>query len=95
MLVEASARSPCRRRRRSWTGPPSVSYTHLAIAVFGVSGNILWGLALCIGVANLAGGFLGSRTALRNGNAFVRKVFLAMIVILGAKLAWDTIAQFV
>ncbi|SMO46871.1 sulfite exporter TauE/SafE family protein [Propioniciclava tarda] len=66
-----------------------------AIAVFGVSGNILWGLALCMGVANLTGGFLGSRTALRNGNAFVRKVFLAMIVILGAKLAWDTIAQFV
>ena len=48
-----------------------------------------------MGVANLAGGFLGSRTALRNGNAFVRKVFLAMLVILGAKLALDTIAQFV
>ena len=63
-----------------------------AIVVFGVSGNILWGLALVMGAANLAGGLLGSRTALKNGNAFVRRVFLAVIVCLGLKLAWDTLA---
>jgi len=65
-----------------------------AIASFGLSGHILWGLALVMGCGNLAGGLLGSRTALRNGNAFVRKVFLAMIVALGLKLAWDTVALF-
>lgn len=65
-----------------------------AIVVFGLSGNILWGLALVMGLANLTGGFLGSRTALKNGNAFVRKVFLAVIVVLGLKLAWDTVAMF-
>lgn len=64
-----------------------------AIAVFGLSGNILWGLGLVMGVANLTGGLLGSRTALRNGNAFVRKVFLAVIVALGAKLSWDLVAM--
>jgi len=63
-----------------------------AIVVFGVSGNIWWGLALVMGAANLLGGLLGSRTALRNGNAFVRRVFLAVIAGLGLKLAWDTVA---
>ena len=65
-----------------------------AITVFATSGNILWGLALAMGAANLTGGLLGARTALRNGNAFVRKVFLAMIVALGLKLAWDTAVAF-
>lgn len=63
-----------------------------AIVVFGISGNILWGLALVMGLANLLGGLLGSRTALRNGNAFVRRVFLAVICGLALKLAWDTVA---
>lgn len=63
-----------------------------AIVVFGLSGNILWGLGLVMGAANLAGGLLGSRTALRNGNAFVRKVFLGVVVALGAKLTWDLVA---
>ena len=66
-----------------------------AIVVFGLSGNILWGLGLVMGVANLAGGLLGSRTALRNGNAFVRKVFLVVIVALGLKLSADLVAMLV
>ena len=65
-----------------------------AIVVFGLSGNILWGLALVMGAANLTGGLLGARTALKNGNAFVRRVFLVVIVALGAKLAGDTVALF-
>ena len=65
-----------------------------AIVVFGLSGNILWGLALVMGAANLTGGLLGARTALKNGNSFVRRVFLVVIVALGAKLAWDTVALF-
>lgn len=66
-----------------------------AIVVLGWTGNILWGIALAMGCANLLGGLLGARTALRNGNGFVRKVFLWVIVALGAKLTWDMIAQLV
>lgn len=66
-----------------------------ALVVFGISGNILWGLGFVMGIANLLGGLLGSRTALKNGNAFVRKVFLAVIVALGAKLTWDLVAMLV
>lgn len=64
-----------------------------AIVVFGLSGNILWGLGLVMGLANLTGGLIGSRTALKNGNAFVRKVFLVVIVALGLKLTWDLVAM--
>lgn len=63
-----------------------------AIVVLGWSGNILWGLALAMGCANLLGGLTGARTALRRGNAFVRTVFLVVIVALGLKLSWDMIA---
>ena len=64
-----------------------------AILVFGLSGNILWGLGLAMGAANIVGGFLGASLALRHGNHFVRKVFLAVIVALGLKLAWDLVAS--
>lgn len=64
-----------------------------AIGVFASTGNVLWGLALAMGAANLAGGFLGARTALRRGNAFIRRVFLAMVVVLGARLAWEWVAS--
>lgn len=66
-----------------------------AIASFGWSGNIWWGLALLMGVGNLVGGFLGSSMALRKGNGFVRQVFLAVVVVLGAKVAWDTVSMLV
>lgn len=66
-----------------------------AIGVFASSGNVLWGLALAMGAANLAGGLLGARTALRRGNAFVRRVFLAMVVVLGGRLAWEWVGSWV
>ena len=65
-----------------------------ALSVFAATGHVLWGIGLAMAAANLTGGFLGARTALRYGNAFVRKVFLVVVVVLGAKLAWDTVALF-
>ncbi len=65
-----------------------------AMLVFAASGNILWGLVLLMGMANLVGGLLGARTALKNGNAFVRKVFLVVVGGLALKLAWDTVVTF-
>ena len=63
-----------------------------AIVVFGLSGNILWGLGLAMGLANLTGGFVGATMAMRHGNGFVRKVFLVVIVALGLKLTGDMAA---
>lgn len=61
-----------------------------AIAVFAAHGSILWGLGLSMGAANLVGGFLGARTAIARGNAFVRRVFLIVVGVLALKLAYDT-----
>jgi len=62
-----------------------------AITVFALDGSVLWGLGLAMGAANLLGGLLGARTALRQGNAFVRKVFLVVVAALVLKLAYDTV----
>lgn len=63
-----------------------------SVLVFGIHGEVLWLLGGCMAVANLSGGFLGAKMALRHGNEFIRTVFLVVIAILAAKLAWDTAA---
>jgi uncharacterized protein len=65
----------------------------VAIIVFGLSGSVLWVLGLTMGVANLVGGLIGARTAIRHGNAFIRRVFLVVLAALIIKLAYDTIRQ--
>ncbi|MFC6357723.1 sulfite exporter TauE/SafE family protein [Luteococcus peritonei] len=63
-----------------------------ALTVLGLSGHVLWGLGGAMALANLTGGFLGARMAIRHGNAFVRKVFLVVVGLLALKLAWDSLA---
>ena len=62
-----------------------------ALAVFALHGTVLWGLGLSMGAANLLGGYLGARTAISRGNAFVRRVFLVVIAALALKLAYDIV----
>jgi len=61
-----------------------------AITVLGLSGHVLWGLGGAMALANLSGGFLGARMAIRHGNGFVRRVFLVVLAALVLKLGWDT-----
>ena len=68
-------------------------FTNLAaIAVFATHGSVLWAVGLPMGAANLVGGLLGARMAIRGGNAFVRKVFLIVVGALALKLAWDLVS---
>lgn len=64
-----------------------------AILVYGVHGELLIVLGVAMACANMTGGFIGARMATKNGNAFVRVVFLVVLGILSLKLAWDTIVQ--
>ncbi len=64
-----------------------------AIIVFALHDSVLWALGLSMGAANLVGGLLGARTAIRRGNAFVRKVFLIVLAGLILKLAYDLAVQ--
>jgi hypothetical protein len=61
-----------------------------AILSFQLTGNIWWQLGLLLAVANVTGAIIGSRMAIKGGSALVRKVFLAVIFLLIARVAWDT-----
>jgi len=61
-----------------------------ALAYFIPHGWVLWRLGLVLAAANLAGGYLGARTAISRGSGFVRAAFLAVSGVLIAKLCWDT-----
>ena len=60
-----------------------------ALMFFLPHGSILWGLGLLLGVANMAGGYLGARTAVKQGSRFVRVVFLVVVAALIVKLGFD------
>lgn len=62
-----------------------------AIAFFVSHGPILWGLGLMMAVCNFLGGRTGAALAIRHGSGFIRKSFLAVVVVLIAKLAWGMI----
>lgn len=57
--------------------------------------HIIWVLGITIAVANLTGGLVGSRMAVRLGSKFVRWVFLVVVGVLAIKLGWDTVRMFV
>lgn len=61
--------------------------TNLAsIIVFGLAGHIWWQLGLLMAVANLLGGILGARMAVRFGSGFVRALLLVAVGLLILKL---------
>lgn len=60
-----------------------------ALVVYGIHGELLFILGGIMAVANVSGGFIGAHMAVKNGNAFVRRVFLIVMGILVVTLAWD------
>lgn len=68
----------------------NVATNFAAIGFFASNVEILWKLGLIMAVCNLSGAIIGSRTALRHGTGFVRKMFLCVVSVLIAKLAYDT-----
>jgi len=61
-----------------------------AILSFQLTGHIWWQLGLLLAIANVTGAIIGSHMAIKGGSALVRKVFLAVIFLLIARVAWDT-----
>ena len=60
-----------------------------ALMFFLPHGSLLWGLGLVLGAANMAGGYLGARTAVSRGSKFIRIVFLVVVGALILKLGSD------
>ena len=62
-----------------------------ALIVFIPQGSPLWRLGLLMGLANIAGGWLGAHTAIRRGSRFVRVVFLLVVAGLVARLGYEVL----
>jgi uncharacterized membrane protein YfcA len=69
----------------------NVSTNLAALLVFGLGGHVLWALGIAMGAANLVGGVVGARTAVRRGSAFVRVVFLVVVAALLLRLGYDVL----
>ena len=64
-----------------------------AIAFFLPSGHILLGLGLILGAANMVGGYVGARMAVKRGAGFIRVVFLIVVFVLIARLGYDLLLE--
>lgn len=69
----------------------NVATNAAALAYFVPAGYWLPVTAAAMAASNVAGAAIGSRLALRHGNAFVRRVFLVVVALLLVRLAWDTV----
>ncbi|MEY4497735.1 MAG: hypothetical protein RLZZ364_1040, partial [Actinomycetota bacterium] len=64
--------------------------TNLAsIIVVGINLGLMWKLGLALGVANLAGGYLGSHLALKKGSQFIRIFYLIVTGLLILRLGYS------
>jgi hypothetical protein len=60
-----------------------------ALLFFGLHGEVQWILGIALGACNATGSVLGAHTAVRHGSKFVRVIFIAIVVVLIAKTAYD------
>jgi uncharacterized membrane protein YfcA len=64
-----------------------------SVTLFIVKGKIIWGIALPMAVANMAGGFAGAKLAIAKGNKFIRVFFLVVIVGILIRFCWDVFVK--
>jgi hypothetical protein len=60
-----------------------------AIVLFGITGHIIWQLGLMMAACQVVGSVLGTKLALKHGSEFVRRLFLAVVVLLIVKTGYD------
>ena len=67
----------------------NVASNAMALLTFALTGHVLWHVAALMAVANVAGGLLGSRLALKHGASFVRQIFILVVSALILKTTYD------
>jgi len=64
--------------------------TNLAALMFLVpTGNVIYRLAIPMGIAGIAGAMVGARLAIAGGNRWIRRLFLILAMSLLGKLLWQ------
>ena len=69
----------------------NVATNFAALAFFAGSVELFWKLGLLMAGCNLVGAILGSGLAIKHGAAFVRKIFLFVVIALILKMALDLV----
>lgn len=54
-----------------------------------LSGFVVWKVALPLVIGNMLGSYVGSKLAIRKGDAFIRRVFLLVVLGLIARVIWQ------
>lgn len=70
----------------------NVSTNLAALCWFVPVGAIMVKVAAAMALANLAGAWVGAHLAMKNGALFVRRVFIVVVVVLIARLVWDSLS---
>ncbi len=60
-----------------------------ALTVFAPGGHVVWTVGAVMAVMNLAGGYVGARTAVARGSRFVRGVFIVVVVAFVIRIGGD------
>ncbi len=60
-----------------------------ALILFVKDGNYIIPVAIIMAICNISGNLLGIRLAFKNGNTFIRKVFLLLVFLLILRYAYD------
>jgi hypothetical protein len=60
-----------------------------SICLFISKGKIIWAIAIPMAFCNALGGFIGSKLAIKKGNAFIRNFFLIVVVLALVRFGYD------
>ncbi len=73
----------------AWTKVMNFTSNLVSLAAFAMVTRMDWVAGLLMGAGQWCGARLGARVALRGGAAFVRPIFLTMVLLAAAKLFYD------
>ncbi|EFO9213574.1 TSUP family transporter [Campylobacter lari] len=64
----------------------------VALGVFLYSYEVLWKVGILMGIGQILGAFIGSKLVLKTQGTFIKKLFLIMVALTIAKVAYDYLA---
>lgn len=60
-----------------------------AVLYFSMRGEVFYSYAIPMALCNIAGAMLGARLAILKGNEFIRRLFLAVLILLIGRVGWE------
>jgi uncharacterized membrane protein YfcA len=61
------------------------------LVAFSLVGNPLWGLGICMGIAQIGGAALGARLASRIGSKLIKPLLVITSTVLALRLIWQMV----